>query len=77
MKKKFFLFALAALIMAACEPNVPFSGGGGGGGKTNDTGIPSDDDADPNPTINDTTVTLPGITTTIDTDGGDIINRRD
>ena len=77
MKKKFFLFALAALIMAACEPNVPFSGGGGGGGKTNDTGIPSDDDADPNPTINDTTVTLPGITTTIDTDGGDIIIRLD
>ena len=76
MKKNFFLFALAALIMAACEPNVPFSGGGGGGGKGS-TEIPDDSDADPNPEVDDPTVTLPGVTSDVDTINGEIVIRLD
>jgi len=74
--KKFYLFILAALVMAACE-NSP-SGGGGGGGSTS-TGIPSDSEAKPNPDITDadTIITLPGVQTTVTTEGGDIVIRLD
>lgn len=71
MMKKLFIFALAAMTLVACnqgdvdDENQPVST------------IPSDDDADPNPTINDTTVTLPGVTASFTSEEGEIVIRLD
>lgn len=80
MKKKFFLFAVAALVLAACEQDSLggyFGGGGGGGSKSSDSSIPSDKDADPSPDISDTTVVLPGVSSSITLEGSDIVIRLD
>ena len=78
MKKQFLLIALAAFVMAACE-NSPAGGGGGGGGGRNNRDIPSDSSAVPNPDISeaDTIITLPGVQTTVTTEGDDIVIRLD
>lgn len=77
--KKFYFLILAALVMAACETSPSGGGGGGGGGGSTSTGIPSDSEAKPNPDITDadTIITLPGVQTTVTTDGGDIVIRLD
>lgn len=78
MKKQFLLIALAAFVMAACE-NSPAGGGGGGGGGRSNRDIPSDSSAVPNPDISeaDTIITLPGVQTTVTTEGDDIVIRLD
>lgn len=73
--KKFFLYALAAVTLVSCnlfqkdddddDPNQPVST------------IPSDDDADPNPAIKDTTVTLPGVSASFTSEEGEIVIRLD
>lgn len=75
--KKFYFLILAALVMAACETSP--SGGGGGGGGSHSTGIPSDESAVENPDITgaDTIINLPGVQTTVTTEGDDIVIRLD
>ena len=77
--KKFYFLILAALVMAACETSPSGGGGGGGGGGSHSTGIPSDDEAKDNPDISgaDTIITLPGVQTTVTTEGDDIVIRLD
>ena len=79
--KKFYFLILAALVMAACETSPSGGGGGGGGGSHHSTvdGIPDDSTAVPNPDITgaDTIINLPGVQTTVTTDGGDIVIRLD
>lgn len=80
--KKFYYLILAALVMAACETSPSGGGGGGGGGGSHHStvdGIPSDDEAKPNPDITDadTIITLPGVQTTVTTEGDDIVIRLD
>ena len=78
--KKFYFLILAALVMAACETSPSGGGGGGGGGSASSIdGIPSDDSAVENPDISDadTIITLPGVQTTVTTEGDDIVIRLD
>ena len=77
--KKFYYLILAALVMAACETSPSGGGGGGGGGGSHSTGIPSDESAVENPDITDadTIISLPGVQTTVTTEGEDIVIRLD
>ncbi len=80
--KKFYYLILAALVMAACETSPSGGGGGGGGGGSHHStvdGIPDDSTAVPNPDITgaDTIINLPGVQTTVTTEGDDIVIRLD
>lgn len=90
MKRISYIAALS-LLLAACNPNSGVIGypespagnnNGGGGGSNSGNGaqvvstIPADDDADPNPQVTPNVV-LPGITSSVTTEEGEVVIQLD